>query len=113
MEQSTATKLLQSIARDPLLVERERTHGTFEWNAFVSQRIKGVFRNVPEYDKFSDSHKEALDMIALKLSRLLQNPNFEDHWMDLAGYASLGLELIEKPKANDPNLRAVAKAIGE
>lgn len=96
MQASTATLLLQDIARDPILVERERTHGSFEWNAFVSQRIKSVFRNCPGYDGFSDGHKEALDMIALKLSRLLQNPNHEDHWLDIAGYAQLGLELVER-----------------
>lgn len=96
MNQSTATLMLADLARDPLLTERERTHGTFEWNAFVAQRIKSVFRNCPGYHEFSDGHKEALDMIALKLARLLQNPNYEDHWLDIAGYASLGLELVEK-----------------
>lgn len=98
MNKSTASILLTEFSRDPLLIERERTHGTFEWNAFVSQRIKSVFRNCPGYEGFSDGHKEALDMIALKLSRLMQNPNHEDHWMDIAGYANLGMELVEAKK---------------
>lgn len=96
MTKSNASIMLAEFSRDPLLIEREKTHGAFEWNAFVSQRIKSVFRNCPGYADFSDGHKEALDMIALKLARLLQNPNHEDHWMDIAGYASLGLELVEK-----------------
>lgn len=98
MNQSTASIMLAEFSRDPLIVEREKTHGSFEWNAFVSQRIKSVFRNCPGYDGFSDGHKEALDMIALKLARLMQNPNHEDHWMDIAGYATLGLELVEVKK---------------
>ena len=93
---STATELLATYARDPILVEREATHGPFEWNAFVSQKIKEIFRSAPNYRHFSDGHKEALDMIALKLSRLLQNPHHEDHWLDIAGYANLGLELVER-----------------
>jgi hypothetical protein len=38
-------------------------------------------------------HREALDMIALKLSRILSGQaNFKDHWDDIAGYAKLGSE---------------------
>lgn len=113
MQDSIATRLLADIARDPILTERETTHGSFEWNAFVSQRIKAIFRNCPNYEKFSDPHKESLDMIALKLSRLLQNPEFEDHWLDLAGYANLGLEFVEKTKVREKaKLSAVEKAVG-
>lgn len=92
---SAATEMLASLSRNPVLIEREKTHGSFEWNAFVSQRIKSIFHNCPGYREFSDGHKEALDMIALKIARLLQNPNHEDHWMDIAGYAELGRELVE------------------
>lgn len=98
MNQSTATILLAELSRDPITIEREKLHGTFEWNAFVSQRIKAVMHNCPNYDKFSDGHKEALDMIAVKLSRLLQNPDHTEHWMDIAGYAHLGMELVEGKK---------------
>jgi hypothetical protein len=29
-------------------------------------------------------------MICLKLARLLQHPEVQDHWDDIAGYAKLG-----------------------
>lgn len=89
--------------RDPLLVERQKTHGSFERNAAISQKLKQVFRNqgpagVEEtgfYDMRLD-HREALDMIALKLSRILSGQaNFKDHWKDLAGYSKLGEEACD------------------
>ena len=38
----------------------------------------------------TDPAKEALDMIAHKIGRICAgNPNFKDHWADIAGYAQL------------------------
>ena len=79
--------------RDPLLVEREKTHGSFKENAAISQLLKSIFAG-----KMGDNtvHREALDMIALKLSRILSGQaNFKDHWDDIAGYAKLGSEACE------------------
>lgn len=78
--------------RDPLLQEREKTHGDFARNAKISQELKTRFGNYG-MQEFNDVHKEALDMIALKLSRILSGQaNFKDHWDDIAGYAKLGAE---------------------
>ena len=45
---------------------------------------------------------EATDVAAfgiiLKLGRLAENPTHSDSWMDVAGYASIGFECIEKEK---------------
>lgn len=90
----------QMAERDPLLQEREKTHGNFRNNAIFSQHLKAVFKGgmgmpqtahglVPE-------QREALDMIALKLSRILSGQaNFKDHWDDIAGYAKLAAEACE------------------
>jgi len=78
--------------RDPLLQEREKTHGSFETNAEVSQKLKAIFA---EYggDGLPPVYREALDMIALKLSRILSGQHeFKDHWIDVAGYAKLAAE---------------------
>lgn len=78
--------------RDPLLQEREKTHGSFATNAQKSQELKRIFREVP----MNTTHREALDMIALKLSRILSGrASFKDHWDDIAGYAKLGSEACE------------------
>ncbi len=43
------------------------------------------------YELLSNQHKEALDMIALKISRIVSSDgNFRDHWHDIQGYAALG-----------------------
>lgn len=80
--------------RDPLLVERQKTHGSFEDNAKFSQRLKEVFKHGAS--SRPPIQNEALDMIALKLSRILSGQaNFKDHWKDLAGYSKLGEEACE------------------
>jgi hypothetical protein len=38
-------------------------------------------------------------MICLKLSRAVQNPDYIDHWDDIAGYAKLGAENCTPPEA--------------
>lgn len=80
--------------RPALLQVRQKTHGDFGLNSAISQKIKNVFKRVhPHYENLSDVHKEALDMIALKLSRIMSGqPDFADHWDDVAGYAKLGSE---------------------
>jgi len=89
---STATALLDAYARDPLLTEREKTHGDYAWNAFISQKLKAVIKSAPNYTKFNEAHRECFDMICLKLARAASNPDFRDHWDDIAGYAKLAAE---------------------
>ena len=80
---------------DAILQERKKTHGSFEMNAQLSQGIKGVFHYGQMPAKVA--HREALDMIALKLSRILSGQaDFKDHWDDIAGYAKLGSNACEE-----------------
>lgn len=89
--------------RDPLLQEREKTHGSFYANAEIAQQLKALFRehgygqdNMQADSRVKAVYREALDMIALKLSRILSGQaNFKDHWDDIAGYAKLGSEACE------------------
>jgi hypothetical protein len=71
-------------------------HGSFERNAEISTKLKLLF---DEYgaNRFLYVHREALDMIALKLSRILSGQaEFKDHWDDIAGYAKLASEACDK-----------------
>ena len=83
--------------RDPLLTEREKTHGSFARNAHYSQELKRIFTHAFNgAPSMNEVHREALDMIALKLSRILSGQaNFKDHWDDIAGYAKLGSEACD------------------
>ena len=79
--------------RDPLLQEREKTHGSFTDHARITQILKGYMAKENVYDKLNPRQCEALDMILHKIGRIAAgNPNWKDHWDDIAGYAKLGSE---------------------
>lgn len=72
------------------LKERQGTHGSFERNAHLSQLLKHIMKTNGSWDDLSPVQRESLDMIALKISRILTgNANEPDHWRDIAGYATL------------------------
>lgn len=76
--------------RLPLLETREHTHGSFIDNAILSQSLKRIFRATPGWSSLSDIECEAMDMIALKFSRILSGRSMEkQHWEDVVGYAKL------------------------
>jgi GTP1/Obg family GTP-binding protein len=73
-----------------LLEERQSTHGDFTDNARVSQALKNILRNDPHWDRLHDIHKEAIEYICGKISRILAgDPTFDDNYDDIAGYAQL------------------------
>ncbi len=75
---------------DKLLQERGTTHGKFEDNARVGQLLRDLFRNQDGWKTLTYVQREALDMLACKISRILSGQGgFADHWDDIAGYAKL------------------------
>lgn len=71
------------------LTERQKTHGDFEANARCSQELKAVLRGYG-YDSLASPMREALDQIALKMSRIMTGDcDHVDNWHDIAGYATL------------------------
>jgi len=72
------------------LKERQKTHGDFATHALISQSIKCQMFNAHGYGALDAMQREALDMIAHKIARVLNgNPDVHDHWHDIAGYATL------------------------
>ena len=72
------------------LIERQQTHGDYTETARLAQELKETLRAGFAYGDLSSSHREALDLIATKLARILSgNPREPDHWRDIAGYARL------------------------
>jgi hypothetical protein len=83
--------------RDSLLVEREKTHGLFETTADISQDLKNILHSRKQ--GLPSTQREALDMIATKIARILSGQaNFKDHWKDLSGYSLLGMEACSDDK---------------
>jgi len=74
-----------------LLAERGSTHGDYPTQAAVTQAIKAAMRTGPNWNRLSDAQRDALEMLAVKQGRILcGDPDFQDHWDDLEGYARLG-----------------------
>ena len=73
-----------------ILDERLKTHGAFNSQAITSQDMKIVMRNSRNWSSLESTHREALDMIAHKIARILNGDHTHvDHWDDIAGYATL------------------------
>lgn len=73
-----------------LLTERGTTHGSFDDNAHFGQALRALFRTSRNWDDMPERHREALDHIAGKLSRILSGQSqFDDHWADIEGYSQL------------------------
>lgn len=75
---------------DNLLAERGKTNGNYADLAAVAQALKSVIVGAPGYERLNVVQRESLDLIATKIARILAgDPNFADHWDDIAGYARL------------------------
>jgi len=73
-----------------LVNNREKTHGNYRDNATMSQGLKDVMRGGKNWNALNDMQRESLEMIALKIGRILAgDANFRDHWDDVGGYAQL------------------------
>ena len=68
---------------------RDHQHGGMESVGAVAQAIKYSMRIGRNWPRLRDGHKEALDMIAHKIARILSgaDPHDSQHWEDVAGYA--------------------------
>ena len=83
-----------------ILDQREKTHGKYADVSKLSQTLKEILRDTPNWDVLKDGQKESLEMICNKLGRLLSgDANFRDHWDDIGGYAELG----QRSSANSLN----------
>ena len=77
---------------NPILNEREKTHGDFIEVSKLSQELKDLIIK----DVMHDYIKEALEMICVKLARIVSgNHNEPDHWKDIAGYSELVVAILE------------------
>lgn len=80
---------------DALIDERATTHGDFARASVMVQAVKGLFRQAPNWHEMPPAFQEALDMMASKMGRVLYgDPEFEDHWADIAGYAQLVTKML-------------------
>jgi len=80
-----------------ILTEREKTHGPFLTTAAKAQQLKDAMQGGKNWDELGDVQREALQMIASKVARILSGNCAEiDHWRDIAGYANLVVQEIAR-----------------
>lgn len=85
------------------LVERGKRYGDFAGHARYTQALKRVFQSSPNWAIMDDDQREALEMVAHKIGRILNgDPHYPDSWHDMAGY----------PKLVDDRLQAESKVSG-
>lgn len=78
------------------LNERGKRYGPFRDHAELTQNLKADMKEVPGWMRLNDSQKEALEMIQHKIGRILNgDPNYDDSWRDIAGYAQLVVDQLE------------------
>jgi len=72
------------------LAARGHRYGSFKETAAVSQNLKRVMALSKNWDEMPDEMRYALDMIAVKIGRILNgDPFHKDSWHDISGYAQL------------------------
>ena len=92
------------------LSTREKTHGSYPSTARVSQSLKDAMRSAPNWIRLTDIQAESLEMIAVKIARILcGEPDFPDHWEDVLGYAKLATKV--EPEGDTQAALDLIKAI--
>lgn len=80
-----------------LITERSKTHGDFTDHARITQNLKGMMTAEDRYLFLNACQRESLEMIVHKIGRIIAgDPDFRDHWDDIAGYARLVAERCSK-----------------
>jgi hypothetical protein len=95
---------------EEVLKERGSRYGEFKEHAKLSQELKSAIfyhSNTCGIDGvgtngYKDYQKEAIEMICHKLARIANgDPMYKDSWIDIAGYAQLVVDELEKEISND------------
>ena len=83
-----------------MLSDRAKVHGDWAENADIAQRIKDALHSGSSWPRMAPYMREACDLIALKLSRLVSGDwTYDDHIRDIAGYAIRAAESLDAAKS--------------
>ena len=77
---------------EAILAERGSRYGKFIDHATISQTLKFALQNHmgDRWHDMKPDQREALEMLCHKIGRIANgDPNYEDSWRDIAGYATL------------------------
>ena len=92
-------KAINAAVEDALtqtLTDRGKRYGPFTGHAEITQDLKRLMQGTTKWGGLSYDQKEALEMIAHKIGRILNgDPDYADSWIDIAGYAKLVADRLE------------------
>lgn len=90
---------------DQILDDRHKSYGTFSGVACISGQFRDFIQSVLKDNRDNGNEvwlevdaEEALLMIGVKIARILNTQNGQNHvdtWRDIAGYATLVAERLE------------------
>lgn len=84
---------------DQTLEQRGTRYGDFSEHARITQNLKRAMIDSPNWATLSDDKREALEMVAHKVGRILNgDPEYADSWHDIIGYTRL-VEMSLTPNA--------------
>lgn len=82
---------------DATLADRGKRYGDFKTHAEITQRLKEVMQSYPKWGGLSPDKKEALEMVAHKIARILNgDTEYHDSWHDIVGYSKLVADSLVK-----------------
>jgi hypothetical protein len=80
-----------------VLDERAKNYGKFMDMAQITQSFKDILHTAPSWKTMQADQQESLEMIVHKIARILNGrPDYADSWVDIAGYARLVGDRLEK-----------------
>ena len=91
------------------LAERGARYGDFTEHARVAQRLQDDMRAEEGWGRLDAVQKQALSVIADKIARVLTgDPNYDDNWRDIQGYARLVEERLPDSKIGKTTAKAMS-----
>lgn len=79
-----------------ILAVRSNAHGDFNVSSKTQGHLMDALQRAPGWDRCNYAQRRAIHLIVEKLTRIVHgNPDEQDHWADIAGYATLGGKSIE------------------
>lgn len=96
------------------LKDRGEAYGAFDEFASVCQQLKDVVREADRNSRnqMTPAQREAMDMILHKVTRIaVGDPDHEDSWHDIAGYASLAEKVIQDLFVEEEFYRDLSKPL--
>jgi hypothetical protein len=95
MLMSTSPSTMSNIEKT--LEERGGLYGSFDTHAEYAEAFNQVYEASPNWCEMRADSKEALRIIANKIGRILNgDPEYDDNWHDIAGYATLVEQRINR-----------------